>query len=105
MCSVSGLRALLCHVVFQPAGPRFRAGLGRRPGVGRDGGSKPEQPGLSLVKWLSGPLEGAESCSLKALQLLSELLEVRWPRWDTLVQRFSDSFDFEVFLSSPSTSY
>ncbi|XP_056440068.1 protein CIP2A [Gadus chalcogrammus] len=75
VCSVSGLRALLCGVVFQPAGPRLRAGLGRRPGAGRDGGPKPEQPGLSLLRWLSGPLESAESCSLKALQLLSELLE------------------------------
>ncbi|XP_059900666.1 protein CIP2A isoform X2 [Gadus macrocephalus] len=75
VCSVSGLRALLCGVVFQPAGPRLRAGLGRRPGAGRDGGPKPEQPGLSLLRWLSVPLESAESCSLKALQLLSELLE------------------------------
>ncbi|KAJ3611799.1 hypothetical protein NHX12_021813 [Muraenolepis orangiensis] len=39
MCSVSGLRALLCDV------------------------------------WLSGPVEGAEQCSLKALQLLHQLLE------------------------------
>ncbi|XP_030205145.1 protein CIP2A isoform X1 [Gadus morhua] len=75
VCSVSGLRALLCGVVFQPAGPRLRAGLGRRPGAGRDGGPKPEQPGVSLLRWLSGPLESAESCSLKALQLFSELLE------------------------------
>uniref|UniRef100_A0A8C5A9B3 CIP2A N-terminal domain-containing protein n=1 Tax=Gadus morhua TaxID=8049 RepID=A0A8C5A9B3_GADMO len=95
VCSVSGLRALLCGVVFQPAGPRLRAGLGRRPGAGRDGGPKPEQPGVSLLRWLSGPLESAESCSLKALQLFSELLEVRWPCWDTPVQRFSDRYHFD----------
>ncbi|KAK0141591.1 Protein CIP2A [Merluccius polli] len=76
VCSVSGLRALLCDVVFQPPGPRLRAGLGRRQGAGREGGYKAvEQPGLALVKWLSVPLEGAELCSLKALQLLNELLE------------------------------
>ncbi|CAL8313215.1 unnamed protein product [Merluccius merluccius] len=76
VCSVSGLRALLCDVVFQPPGPRLRAGLGRRQGPGREGGYKAvEQPGLALVKWLSVPREGAELCSLKALQLLNELLE------------------------------
>ncbi|CAL8294977.1 unnamed protein product [Lota lota] len=75
VCSVSGLRALLCDVVFQPTGPRLRAGPGRRLGAGHEGGFKPDQPGLSLVKWLSGPLDEAGSCSLKALQLLNELLE------------------------------
>uniref|UniRef100_A0A671X482 Cellular inhibitor of PP2A n=1 Tax=Sparus aurata TaxID=8175 RepID=A0A671X482_SPAAU len=73
MCSVSGLRSLLCEVVFKPAAPKLRA-AGRRQAAGLDGGRKTE-PGLALVQWLSSPVEGAESCSLKALQLLNELLE------------------------------
>ncbi|XP_056290606.1 protein CIP2A isoform X2 [Pseudoliparis swirei] len=68
MCSVSGLRPLLCEVVFRPA-----AGRSRRGG-GADDGRKAES-GLALVQWLSSPVEGAESCTLQALQLLSELLE------------------------------
>ncbi|XP_063340583.1 protein CIP2A [Pelmatolapia mariae] len=67
MCSVSGLRSLLCEVVFKPAAPKLRA-------AGRDGGRK-AQCGLALVQWLSSPVEGGESCSLQVLQLLSELLE------------------------------
>ncbi|KAM7390096.1 hypothetical protein PAMA_008318 [Pampus argenteus] len=73
MCSVSGLRSLLCEVVFRPAGPKLRA-AGRKQGTGLDGGRKAES-GLALVQWLSSPVEGAESCSLQALQLLNELLE------------------------------
>ncbi|XP_037613613.1 protein CIP2A [Sebastes umbrosus] len=74
MCSVSGLRSLLCEVVFRPAaGNKLRA-AGRRQGAGLDGGRKAES-GLALVQWLSSPVEGAESCSLQALQLLNELLE------------------------------
>lgn len=75
MCSVSGLRSLLCEVVFKPAASKLRA-AGRRQAAGLDGGRKTE-PGLALVQWLSLPVEGAESCSLKALQLLNELLEVQ----------------------------
>uniref|UniRef100_A0A667YV50 Cellular inhibitor of PP2A n=1 Tax=Myripristis murdjan TaxID=586833 RepID=A0A667YV50_9TELE len=70
LCSISGLRSLLCEVVFRPAGLKLRAG-GRRQGAGLD----KAEPGLALVQWLSSPVEGAESCSLQALQLLSELLE------------------------------
>ncbi|XP_071370198.1 protein CIP2A [Centroberyx affinis] len=73
VCSVSGLRSLLCTVVFRPAGPKLRP-AGRRQAAGLDGGQKAE-PGLALVQWLSSPVEGAESCSLQALQLLNELLE------------------------------
>ncbi|GLD54474.1 protein CIP2A isoform X1 [Lates japonicus] len=73
MCSVSGLRGLLCEVVFKPAGAKLRA-AGRRQGGGLDGGRKAE-PGLALVQWLSSPVEGAESCSVQALHLLNELLE------------------------------
>ncbi|KAF3703849.1 Protein CIP2A -like protein [Channa argus] len=73
MCSVSGLRSLLCDVVFRPVGPKLRA-AGHKQGSGLDMGHKAE-PGLALVQWLSSPLEGAESCSLQALQLLTELVE------------------------------
>ncbi|KAK5878004.1 hypothetical protein CesoFtcFv8_025457 [Champsocephalus esox] len=73
MCSVSGLRSLLCEVVFKPAAPKLRT-AGLRQADGLDGGRKTET-GLALVQWLSLPVEGAESCSLQALQLLNELLE------------------------------
>nr|XP_015797768.2 protein CIP2A [Nothobranchius furzeri]XP_054592118.1 protein CIP2A [Nothobranchius furzeri] len=73
MCSVSGLRSLLCDVVFRPAGPRL-VSAGRRPRAGPDSGRKPEN-GLILVQWLCAPMEGAETCSLQTLQLLTELLE------------------------------
>ncbi|XP_034717589.1 protein CIP2A [Etheostoma cragini] len=73
MCSVSGLRSLLCEVVFRPAAPKLRA-ASRRQGAGVEGGRKTES-GLALVQWLSSPVDGAESCSLQALQLLNELLE------------------------------
>lgn len=73
MCAVSGLRSLLCEVVFRPAGPKLRV-AGR--GAGPDAGCKGEA-GLALMQWLSSPVDGAESCSLQALQLLTELLEVR----------------------------
>ncbi|TNN32801.1 Protein CIP2A [Liparis tanakae] len=79
MCSVSGLRPLLCEVVFRPAAGHklgvAAAAAGRsRRGGGADDGRKAES-GLALVQWLSSPVEGAESCTLQALQLLSELLE------------------------------
>lgn len=75
MCTVSGLRPLLCEVVFRPVGPKLRA-AGRRQGAGLEACRKAES-GLALVQWLSSPVEGAESCSLQVLQLLNELLEVR----------------------------
>lgn len=78
MCAVSGLRSLLCEVVFRPAGPKLRV-AGCRQGPGPDGGCKGEA-GLALLQWLSSPVDGAESCSLQALQLLTELLEVQHPR-------------------------
>uniref|UniRef100_A0A8C7CJ87 Cellular inhibitor of PP2A n=1 Tax=Oncorhynchus kisutch TaxID=8019 RepID=A0A8C7CJ87_ONCKI len=73
LCGVSGLRSLLCEVVFRPAAPRLRA-ASRRQGVGLDAGQKTE-PGLALIQWLSSPAEGEELCCLQALQLLTELLE------------------------------
>ncbi|XP_062235000.1 protein CIP2A isoform X2 [Platichthys flesus] len=74
MCSVSGLRSLLCDVVFKPAAAKLRA-PSRRQGPGLDNGGRKEQSGLALVQWLSSPVEGAESCSLQALHLLHELLK------------------------------
>ncbi|XP_055784362.1 protein CIP2A isoform X3 [Salvelinus fontinalis] len=73
LCGVSGLRSLLCEVVFRPAAPRLRA-ASRRQGAGLDAGQKTE-PGLALIQWLSSPAEGEELCCLQALQLLTELLE------------------------------
>ncbi|KAM8822837.1 protein CIP2A [Spinachia spinachia] len=63
MCSVGGLRPLLGQVVFRPVAP---------PKPGQQGGGS---PGVALVLWLSSPVEGAEACTLQALQLLNELLE------------------------------
>ncbi|XP_013883240.1 protein CIP2A homolog [Austrofundulus limnaeus] len=65
MCTVSGLRSLLCDMVFKPAGPRLRA-AGCRQGPGPEGG-------LVLVQWLSSPVD--ETCAIRTLQLLNELLE------------------------------
>ncbi|XP_026173440.1 protein CIP2A isoform X2 [Mastacembelus armatus] len=74
MCSISGLRSRLCEEVFsRPAGPRCRA-VNSIQAAGLDVAHKAES-GLVLVQWLSSPVEGAESCSLQALQLLKELLE------------------------------
>uniref|UniRef100_A0A8C7D2D4 Cellular inhibitor of PP2A n=1 Tax=Oncorhynchus kisutch TaxID=8019 RepID=A0A8C7D2D4_ONCKI len=56
LCGVSGLRSLLCEVVFRPAAPRLRA-ASRRQGVGLDAGQKTE-PGLALIQWLSSPIKG-----------------------------------------------
>uniref|UniRef100_A0A6Q2Y7X3 CIP2A N-terminal domain-containing protein n=1 Tax=Esox lucius TaxID=8010 RepID=A0A6Q2Y7X3_ESOLU len=77
LSGVSGLRLLLCDIVFRPAAPRLRTAV-HRPGVGLDAHQKTE-PGLALVQWLKPPAEGEESCCLRALQLLTELLEVRQP--------------------------
>lgn len=74
MSAVSGLRLLLCEVVFRPAGPKLRV-AGCRQGAGPDVGCKGEA-GLALLQCLSSPVDGAESCSLQALQLLTVLLEV-----------------------------
>ncbi|XP_010888396.1 protein CIP2A isoform X3 [Esox lucius] len=73
LSGVSGLRLLLCDIVFRPAAPRLRTAV-HRPGVGLDAHQKTE-PGLALVQWLKPPAEGEESCCLRALQLLTELLE------------------------------
>lgn len=73
MCGVSGLRPLLCRVLFKPATPKFKAASRRQAAV-------PEhkaEPGLALMRWIRSPVAGAEACSLKALRLLKELLEVR----------------------------
>ncbi|KAG7525013.1 CIP2A [Solea senegalensis] len=74
MCSVSGLRSLLCDVVFKPAAAKLSA-AGRRLGAGADAARGKEDSALALVQWLSSPVEGAESCSLQALSLLHELLK------------------------------
>lgn len=67
LCGVPGLRLPLCEVVFRPAAPQLRAG-GRRQG--------PREAGPALLRWMGPPEDGAEACSLLALRLLTELLEV-----------------------------
>uniref|UniRef100_A0AAV2L639 CIP2A N-terminal domain-containing protein n=1 Tax=Knipowitschia caucasica TaxID=637954 RepID=A0AAV2L639_KNICA len=69
MCHISGLRSLLCEVVFKPAAPKLR--VGRRQGQDTD----VKESGVALVQCLSSTVEGAEARTLQALQLLHELLE------------------------------
>ncbi|XP_053715076.1 protein CIP2A [Synchiropus splendidus] len=64
VCRVSGLRPLLCQVVFRPVGAKVRVGRTNKA-----------EPGLALVQWLSAPVEGGERCALQTLELLQELLE------------------------------
>ncbi|KAJ8010774.1 hypothetical protein DPEC_G00078640 [Dallia pectoralis] len=73
LCGVSGLRPLLCDIVFRPASARLRTAI-RRKGAGLDACQNLE-PGLALIQWLNSPGEGEESCCLQALELLTELLE------------------------------
>lgn len=73
MCRISGLRSLLCEVVFKPAAPKLRA-TGRRQGLDAD----VKESGVALVQCLSSSVEGTETRTLQALQLLNELLEVRY---------------------------
>lgn len=70
MCRISGLRSLLCEVVFKPAAPKLRA-TGRRQGLDAD----VKESGVALVQCLSSSVEGTETRTLQALQLLNELLE------------------------------
>ncbi|XP_037136100.1 protein CIP2A isoform X1 [Syngnathus acus] len=72
MCSVSGLRPLLYQVLFKAVGPKLRATSRRQAAVTAE---HKAEPGLALVQWISSPVGGAETCSLKALQLLTELME------------------------------
>ncbi|MBN3321716.1 CIP2A protein, partial [Atractosteus spatula] len=69
LCSVSSLRRLLCQTVFRPSGAQSKCSLRK------DSHSRAPEPAVALVHWASLPLEGPESCSLQALQLLSELFE------------------------------
>lgn len=72
MCRISGLRSLLCEVVFKPAAaPKLRTA--RKLGQGPDADVK--ESGAALVQCLSCSVEGAEARTLQALQLLHELLE------------------------------
>uniref|UniRef100_A0A8D0CLM3 Cellular inhibitor of PP2A n=1 Tax=Scleropages formosus TaxID=113540 RepID=A0A8D0CLM3_SCLFO len=69
LCSVPGLRTLLCQAVFRPAGARLRLGSKKEPqGCGGE-------PGVALVHWVSMPLDGPDKCYLQALLLLEELFE------------------------------
>uniref|UniRef100_A0A3P8UNK5 Cellular inhibitor of PP2A n=1 Tax=Cynoglossus semilaevis TaxID=244447 RepID=A0A3P8UNK5_CYNSE len=98
MCSVSGLRTLLCNVVFKPASAKLKAGS-RRQVAGRK-----EESGLALVQWLSSPVEGTESCSLQALHLLHELLKVSPKLLDRTPPVFSSFSSALCFCDPAGTS-
>ncbi|KAL4657363.1 protein CIP2A [Arapaima gigas] len=69
LCSVPGLRTLLCQAVFQPAGSHLSLSSKKEPsGCGGE-------PGVALLHWVQVPLEGPERCYLQALLLLTELFE------------------------------
>ncbi|XP_028290700.1 protein CIP2A isoform X3 [Gouania willdenowi] len=71
---VPSLLPLLRQIFFKPVAPKLGA-LGNLGGR-EPGGGQHLDVGLTLVQWLSSPVEGAESCLLQALRLLRELLEV-----------------------------
>ncbi|XP_028290699.1 protein CIP2A isoform X2 [Gouania willdenowi] len=70
---VPSLLPLLRQIFFKPVAPKLGA-LGNLGGR-EPGGGQHLDVGLTLVQWLSSPVEGAESCLLQALRLLRELLE------------------------------
>ncbi|KAL2085862.1 hypothetical protein ACEWY4_019182 [Coilia grayii] len=69
LCSVTGLRKLLCETVFRSFKPR------RQPAGKRGGQGKVSEPCLALLQWATGPLHDTERCCLQALHLLTELFE------------------------------
>lgn len=70
LCSVSGLRKLLCEAVFRSFKPR------RQPAGRKGGQARASEPCVALLQWATGPLHDPEHCSLQALHLLTELFEV-----------------------------
>lgn len=70
LCSVPGLRKLLCETVFRSFKPR------RQPAGKKGGQARVSEPCVALLQWATGPLHDPERCSLQALNLLTELFEV-----------------------------
>lgn len=70
LCSVTGLRKLLCEAVFRSFKPR------RQPAGKKAGQARVSEPCVALLQWATGPLHDPERCSLLALHLLTELFEV-----------------------------
>ncbi|XP_076146180.1 protein CIP2A isoform X2 [Alosa pseudoharengus] len=69
LCSVTGLRKLLCETVFRSFRPR------RQPAGRKGGQSRVSEPCVALLQWATGPLHDPERCCLQALHLLTELFE------------------------------
>ncbi|XP_038657786.1 protein CIP2A isoform X2 [Scyliorhinus canicula] len=68
-CSVSSLRKILCHTMFETSSEQRITTPSLRSHV------KPLQPIVTLIHWSNQPLENPERCSLLALILLKELFE------------------------------
>ncbi|XP_077364980.1 protein CIP2A isoform X2 [Festucalex cinctus] len=72
MCGVPALRPLMCQALFKaPAAAANLRTASRRQAAQE----RKAEPGPALVQWIGSPVGGAEACSLKALQLLNQLLE------------------------------
>ncbi|XP_062377651.1 protein CIP2A isoform X2 [Sardina pilchardus] len=69
LCSVPGLRKLLCETVFRSFRPR------RQPAGRKGGQSRATEPCVALLQWATGPLHDPQRCCLQALHLLTELLQ------------------------------
>ncbi|XP_031439312.1 LOW QUALITY PROTEIN: protein CIP2A [Clupea harengus] len=69
LCSVPGLRKLLCETMFRSFKPR------RQPAGKKGGQARVSEPCVALLQWATGPLHDPERCSLQALNLLTELFE------------------------------
>ncbi|XP_028821799.1 protein CIP2A isoform X2 [Denticeps clupeoides] len=67
LCSVPGLRRILCETTFCSFKPRLQP-RGRKGGTGR-----PLEPGVALLQWSTRPLQASERCYLRALDLTTQL--------------------------------
>ncbi|XP_043556995.1 protein CIP2A isoform X2 [Chiloscyllium plagiosum] len=68
-CSVSSLKRILCHAMFETSSEQ------RVTVASLTSHIKPSEPIVTLIHWSSQPLQNPERCSLLALVLLKELFE------------------------------
>ncbi|XP_048448824.1 protein CIP2A homolog, partial [Rhincodon typus] len=68
-CSVSSLKQILCHAMFETSSEQRITVASLTSHV------KPSEPIVTLIQWSSQPLENTERCSSLALVLLKELFE------------------------------